>query len=140
MKTLIFTLVLGLMLSFLFVGGYTCTGNEEIQKTETIEANIWITEDGEKHFTCPVMGGEGIVDSNTVFTELDSKRYYLCCAACFEKLKANPSKYLEKFVVPGNIIKVDTDGKHFRCPISGKVEVVTEQTPYSDFDGKRYYF
>ena len=140
MKTLTLPLIAALLLSFMFVDGYAKTDTKGSQKSEIVEANVWITDSGEKRFICPVMGGEGVVDSTTLFTEVDGKRYYHCCAGCPDKFKANPSKYLKSFVVPGNVIKVDKDGKHYRCPVSGEMGSVTKDTPYSDYNGKRYYF
>lgn len=42
---------------------------------------------------CPVMGGA--INKN-MFAEYKGKKVYFCCAACMEKFKANPEKYLDK--------------------------------------------
>ena len=108
--------------------------------TKVTEANVWTTEDGVKHFTCPVMGNEGIVDSTTTYADVEGKRYYFCCSGCAGKLEKNPHKYLENFAVPGNIIKTDKDGKKYQCPVSGEVKKLTDKTESTDYQGKRYYF
>ena len=114
--------------------------NHKKEKAMIEEANVWKGEDGKKRFVCPVMGGEGVVDENTLYTDVDGKRYYHCCAGCPEKFAADPQKYLKDFTVPANVIKVDEDGKHFQCPVSGEMGLVDEKTPYTDHGGKRYYF
>ncbi|MBE3070972.1 MAG: YHS domain-containing protein [Planctomycetes bacterium] len=43
--------------------------------------------------TCPVMGGP--IDPK-MFTEYKGRRIYFCCAACIEKFKADPAKYIAK--------------------------------------------
>ena len=43
--------------------------------------------------TCPVMGGP--IDPK-MFTEHEGRRIYFCCAACIEKFKADPEKYIAK--------------------------------------------
>jgi len=43
--------------------------------------------------TCPVMGGP--IDPK-MFTEYEGRRIYFCCAACIEKFKADPEKYIAK--------------------------------------------
>ena len=50
-----------------------------------------VTETGQK--TCPVMGGP--IDPR-MFTEHEGRRIYFCCAACIEKFKADPEKYVAK--------------------------------------------
>jgi YHS domain-containing protein len=104
------------------------------------EANIWITKDGQKHFTCPVMGSEGIVTSETPFSIVDGKKFYHCCNGCSEKLTADPAKYLSKFTIPANVVTVDKKGDHFQCPVSGEIGIVDAKTKFADVDGKRYYF
>ena len=106
----------------------------------TPEANVWKTEDGASHFTCPVMGEDGVVDSTTSFSEIDGKRYYHCCNGCAEKFQSNSKKYLENFVIPANVVEVGERGNHFKCPVSGEMGTVSEKTPFSDVNGKRYYF
>ena len=71
---------------------------------------------------------------------VDGKKYYHCCAGCAEKFQADPQKYLKSFSVPGNVVKVDEDGEHFQCVVSGEMGTVSDKTAYSDVDGKRYHF
>lgn len=42
---------------------------------------------------CPVMGMA--VDKN-VYTEYEGKKVYFCCAACIDKFKEDPEKYVSK--------------------------------------------
>jgi YHS domain-containing protein len=140
MKAMSFILITTLIFFSLSIVGNAKTVDEKEKKISPVEANVWTGEDGNKYYKCPVMGGEGVVDSTTTFSIVDGKRYYYCCAGCAEKFQANPSKYLKKFAKPGNVIKIDKDGKYFRCPVSGKKDLVSEKTAYSDYKGKRYYF
>ena len=91
MEKLTFKLVVTIILTFLFVNGYAQPVNEGKEKSSIVEANVWTGEDGNKYYKCPVMGGEGVVDSTTTFSIVDGKRYYYCCAGCAEKFQANPS-------------------------------------------------
>jgi peptide-methionine (R)-S-oxide reductase len=47
---------------------------------------------------CPVTGENVKVSANTPDVEIKGKKYYVCCADCGSKLKANPEKYLEDTV------------------------------------------
>jgi YHS domain-containing protein len=111
MEKLTFKLVVTIILTFLFVNGYAQPVNEGKEKSSIVEANVRTGEDGSKYYKCPVMGNEGVVDSTTTFSVVDGKQYFYCCAGCSEKLQANPSKYLKKFVKPGGAIKIDKDEK-----------------------------
>jgi len=114
--------------------------NRNYAKTDAEEANVWFTADGAKHFTCPVMGGEGVVSENTTFTVVEGKKYYHCCPACQGKITSSSSKYLQNFVLPGNVVEVDEQGKHFVCPVLGNKGVVQETTVFTDYKSKRYYY
>ena len=140
MKKLTFLLIAVLMLTFAIAGIYAKTNDDSKKKTKVTEANVWTTEDGAKHFKCPVMGSEGVVKESTTFSIVDGKKYYHCCGGCSEKFTSNTAKYLDGFVVPGNVVKIDKEGQHFKCVISGKEGLVTDKTTFSDKDGKRYYF
>ena len=107
---------------------------------QLIEGNIWTTSDGKKFFTCPVMGGEGLVEEAPAFSEVDGVRYYYCCGGCQEQFRSNPSKWLKGFAVPGNISTVDEAGKHFVDPVDSTKGIVKTKTAFFDLDGKRYYF
>ena len=104
------------------------------------EGNVWSTADGQKRYTCPVMGGEGLVSNAPTYSDVDGVRYYHCCSGCEAKFQADPSQFLANLAVPANISSMDESGKHFSDPISGKKRVVTAKTAYHDQDGKRYYF
>jgi len=104
------------------------------------EGNVWTTADGLKYYTCPVMGGEGLVSATTSYSDVDGVRYYHCCSSCEAKFQADPSQWLATLAIPANVQSVDKSGKHFSDPISGKKRVVTAKTRYHDQDGKRYYF
>ena len=105
------------------------------------EGNVWITEDGSKYFTCPVMGNEGKVEDAEASSVINGTKYYHCCPACQAPFRAETAKWLKDFNVPGNVYMVDKDGqKHFRDPVNGDVGVVSEKTKNFDVDGYRYYF
>lgn len=140
MKKLIYILFFVLVSLFSTISIYAKAGDDNKKVPSVIEANVWKTEDGVKHFTCPVMGEDGVVDSTTSFSEVDGKRYYHCCGGCAEKFQVNPNNYLENFFVPANVVKIDDSGNHFKCPVSGEIGIVSEKTPFSDLIGKRYYF
>ena len=115
--------------------------NQQKSKAKLVEANVWTTADGVKHYVCPVTKKEGVVDKNTVFSIVDGKKYYHCCQACAPKFQAEPQKYLKKLAVPANVVKIDKNGDEiFQCPVSGEKGVVDKKTSYLDVDGKRYYF
>jgi YHS domain-containing protein len=135
-------LFLSLLLAFASVSVIFAIDKDQHQKnSDVVEANVWTTADGVKHFVCPVMKNEGVVEANTSFSVVDGKKYYHCCGGCAPKFQADPQKYLKDFVVPGNVIKVDEkEGKIFQCPVTGEKSAVNEKTLFSDVNGKRYYF
>ena len=134
MKKLISNLVPVFVLALFAVSSLAIAGEK------TTEANVWTTKDGAKHFKCPVMGGEGVVTETTTFSVVDGKKYYHCCGGCSGKFTENTAKYIDGFVVPANVVKVDDKGQHFQCVVSGEQGKVSEKTLFSDKDGKRYYF
>ena len=46
--------------------------------------------------TCPVMNSQFTVKEDSLYVELEGKKYYVCCAGCEEPLKKDPDKYLKK--------------------------------------------
>jgi len=105
------------------------------------EGNVWTTADGEKFFTCPVMGGEGEVTRASGYSDIAGVRYYHCCASCIAPFRSNSAKWLKELVLPANIEIVDEDGnKLFKDPVDGKILPVQDETDYLDKDGKRWYF
>jgi YHS domain-containing protein len=122
--------------------GYSYFGHAE-ERTATAqlaEGNVWTTADGTKYFTCPVMGGEGLVEEAPAFSDVNGVRYYYCCGGCHEQFRSNPSKWLKDFAVPGNVSSVDDAGKHFVDPVDSSKGIVKTKTSHFDLDGKRYYF
>ena len=105
------------------------------------DGNVWLVDkDGNKHFTCPVMGNDGIVSMTTKFSDHDGKRYYYCCPGCKGSFEKDPQKFLSKLTLPANVTSVSGAEKTFSCPVTGETGVVTAETDYSDYEGKRYYF
>ncbi len=104
------------------------------------EGNVWTTSDGKEYFTCPVMGGEGLVEEAPAFSDVEGVRYYHCCGGCQEPFRSNPAKWLKGFAVPGNIVTMDDAGKHFVDPVDFTKGLVKSKTAFFDLDGKRYYF
>jgi len=113
---------------------------EPAATVQMAEGNVWSTSDGKKFFTCPVMGGEGLVEEASAFSDIEGVRYYHCCGGCQEPFRSNPSKWLKGFAVPGNIVTVDEAGKHFVDPVDSTKGIVKSKTAFVDLDGKRYYF
>ena len=66
------------------------TSSEASEQTyETEEA-----KEGEL-VNCPVMGNPVEVSKDSLYAEIDGKKYYVCCAGCIKLLKDNPDKYLK---------------------------------------------
>ncbi|MFH1861347.1 MAG: hypothetical protein ABH878_00915 [bacterium] len=105
------------------------------------EANVWTTEEGVRFYKCPVMKGEGLVEDASAFSVIEGKKYYFCCPGCPGSFRSDPQKWLMELQLPGNIAKVDEQGrKHFRDPVSDEVAIVEENTHYTDYHGYRYFF
>ncbi len=135
----IFALTLAILLGAVWHIGVAGT-TDKMQDTSIVEGNVWITEDGQRLFTCPVMGGEGLVTQAPSYSDLEGVRYYHCCAPCRGKFQSNPAKWMKHFAVPGNVVRVDEAGKHFVDPVDGSEGIVTDRVMSCDVDGKRYYF
>ena len=89
MKKLTIMLVAVLMLTFAVSAIYVKAGEDNKEKLSVTEENVWTTEDGAKNYKCPVMGAEGVVNSNTTYSIIDGKKYYHCCGGCSGKFTAN---------------------------------------------------
>ena len=115
--------------------------DEKVQVSDFKEGNVWTTEDSVKYFTCPVMKGENRVEYAAAYSEINNVRYYHCCPACQAPFRANPGKWLNDLVTPGNVVAVDEAGrKHFRDPVNSEYGIVGEKTISVDHQSKRYYF
>lgn len=72
---------------------------EETGTTEHEHEHAMVTESAEQvvagaeQTICPVMGG---AINKSIYTEYKGKKVYFCCAACIEKFKADPEKYIAK--------------------------------------------
>lgn len=111
------------------------------EKPEKDALNTWSTEDGSRYFTCPVMKGEGRVGAHEGTSSHDGKLVFHCCPPCQAPFRANPEKYLSALHLPGNIARVDEEGKkHFRDPVSGEVHMLSDGAVHRDHEGRRYYF
>jgi YHS domain-containing protein len=64
-------------------------------KKLALPANIKSIDAQGMHFVCPVMGDEGVVDSQTLFSDYQGKRYYFCCAGCKPKFDKEPESYIK---------------------------------------------
>lgn len=137
------TLISYLIIAAVMLGSIPAFLNAEDDKIEIPmnEGNVWITEDGTKYFTCPVMQGESLVSEAKAYSVLNDVRYYHCCPPCQGPFRSNPEKFLTDFTLPGNVILVDDEGiKHFRDPVSGDEDILDKDTNYSEYNGFRYYF
>jgi len=105
------------------------------------DGNVFCVDDkGQKYFICPVLGNQGIVNDKTEYSDYEGMRYYFCCPGCKPKFDSEPKKYVSAFHLPGNVIKVADSKMTFICPVSGEEGVVSADTKYADYQGKRYYF
>lgn len=103
--------------------------------------NVWVTITGEEYFTCPVMKTEMKVADAKSFSVVDGKKFYHCCPGCETPFQSNPTSFLNKLNLPGNVLKVDADGKkYFRDPVSGVEMEVNDQTVFVDRNNIRYFF
>lgn len=53
--------------------------------------------------TCPVMGGK---INKKQYVDVEGKRIYVCCPGCIGKIKADPSKYINKLESDGVVLDV----------------------------------
>ena len=64
--------------------------------SEAVEQTYKTEEPEEGDFVnCPVMGNPIEVSKDSLYAEIDGKKYYVCCAGCIKLLKDNPDKYLK---------------------------------------------
>jgi|GEM_PF-946230 len=105
------------------------------------DGNVFFTDEkGQKHFLCPVMGNMGVVAADTKYADYDGKRYYFCCPSCPPKFEADPAKYVKALNLPGNVTKIVGEDTYFVCPVSGEEAKLADDTKFTDYQGKRYYF
>ncbi len=52
-------------------------------------------KDAEEEMTCPVSGEKFAKSDAAGSMEYEGKTYYLCCAGCLDKFKADPAKYIK---------------------------------------------
>lgn len=96
------------------------------QKNETKEPLI-----GNK-IICPVKGHDFIISKKTLKFEYENKTYYFCCKNALEEFMKNPDKY-----------KNETNskiGNELICPVMNTRFKVNENTPYTEYKGKIFYF
>lgn len=104
-------LLSALAASFLFLSGCATTStskaaNEPAEPTtsetatETASAELktpGTSAVGDKT-TCPVSNEEFVVEADTATFEYKGKTFHVCCPDCLDSLKADPEKYLGKYV------------------------------------------
>ncbi|NQS98003.1 MAG: YHS domain-containing protein [candidate division Zixibacteria bacterium] len=105
-----------------------------------VDGNVWLVDkNGKKHFTCPVRGNDAVVDEDTKYSDYKGDRYYFCSPGCKPAFEADPVKYIEEMRIPGNVVKVKGKKQYFNCPITSEIGKLKKDTPFSDYNGKRYY-
>ncbi len=82
---------------------------------------------------CPMMGG--VIDRE-VFTDVDGKRIYFCCAACIEPFLEDPAALIAKMEDTG-ITFAEAPLSQPLCPVSGKD---VEREIHADYGDSRVYF
>jgi YHS domain-containing protein len=95
MKSFTLALILALSSSTLACGGNAAPANSAAEATDASVKAPGDAKVGEKT-RCPVSGETFTVAANSPKVDVDGKTYYLCCAGCTEKFKADPKKYLTK--------------------------------------------
>ncbi len=79
-----------------------CPACAEAVKKDPAAALAKLAERGETaenvQTTCPIMGGK---INKQLFADVNGKRIYVCCAACIEKIKADPDAALKKLADKG---------------------------------------
>jgi len=65
-----------------------------------------IVDKGEKvtvrQTVCPVMGGKV---NRSLFVDWEGHRFYLCCAGCIDKFKADPETYAKRLEAQGQFME-----------------------------------
>ena len=82
---------------------------------------------------CPMMGG--VIDRE-VFTDVDGKRIYFCCAACIEPFLEDAAALIAKMEDTG-ITFDEAPLSQPLCPVSGKD---VEREIHADYGESRVYF
>ncbi|MBL7154722.1 MAG: YHS domain-containing protein [Phycisphaerae bacterium] len=88
--------IAAVLAGLLLVGFAGCKGKSETEtdpNAAKIEAPAPTTTTAPvTQTTCPIMGNP---INKAVFTEYKGQKVYFCCAACIEKFKAEPEKYVK---------------------------------------------
>jgi len=121
------------------IHGDDCDHDHDDHDDHAIEANVWLIDSEGAHYTCPVTGNMGILDSSTPFSIIDGRKFYHCSTDCEDESEVR-SALEDSFVVPGNAVGVEGDAVRFLCPVMGNEGIADATTPFSDHDGRRYYF
>jgi len=140
------TVIIAFAISFSVAHACGCgsckTDNTSATATDLNEnGNVWATLNGEEYFTCPVMKADTKVADASSFSVVHGKKYYHCCPSCETPFQSNPESFLKDLNKPGNVSKIDSDGKRFsRDPVSGVEMEVNDQTVFINRDNTRYFF
>ncbi|GEM_PF-2178885 len=97
---------------------------------------------------CPVTNSAFTISADSPKAEIDGKTYYFCCKGCVDKFKADPAKYLNAKPASSSesaSSALPNDGTRqvgevTKCPVTGKLFTVANDSPKADLDGKTYYF
>ena len=82
---------------------------------------------------CPIMGGE--IDEG-VYRDVDGKRVYFSCPACFEKFDQDPQTHIKRLESEG-IEFANAPVPQTLCPI---MDEEIDSTVFLDWEEKRIYF
>ncbi|MEI6502046.1 MAG: YHS domain-containing protein [Armatimonadota bacterium] len=110
MRTTVAALLLVALAALVFAGGCSKTEQTQLQGAPSVaqpptaatpEAlkTAKPAADQAEMAVCPVLGTTMPKDKMTPY-EYKGKTYYLCCADCLPKFKANPEKYLKNPAKP----------------------------------------
>ncbi len=110
-------------------------------KAETIaDGNVFFTDKDGKHYLDQICDMYEVADENTAFTDFNGKRYYFCAAGCAKTFAEKPSDFLEKLVLPANVMAMNDDVLTVACPVSSELLKVNDKTPHHIHEGKNYFF
>ncbi len=104
------------------------------------DGNVFFTDTTGRHALDPVCGMYVTVDMATHHYDHNDKRYFFCSEDCHMAFKAKPSKYLEKLVIPANVVAIKGNKLTAMCPVSDEHVEVDKETLHQVYNGKDYFF
>jgi hypothetical protein len=109
-------------------------------------ANVYTVQDGHQYAVCEGRSFE--VCSETLYVQVQNARYFLddpwLSIACRDDPSVLTTELDREAValatVDGNIVGMEDGRLLARCPVTGKIFIVTADSPVRVMNGERYYF